>query len=77
MFSPEIWLTPLLLLPGVALLTMSTTARFGEVQREFHHLLDHPDNHGKILARCLIRKSVFYRNALVCLYASAGLFSSN
>lgn len=75
MFTTEVWLTPLILLPGVALLIMSTSARFGQVQTEFHRLLDHPDPHAKLLATHLLRRSILFRNALVALYASVGLFA--
>ncbi len=33
------WLTPLVLLPGVALLVLSTSARYGQIHQEFHHLV--------------------------------------
>ncbi|MCA9398603.1 MAG: DUF2721 domain-containing protein [Sinomicrobium sp.] len=71
----EIWLTPILILPGVALLIISTANRFGEIQREFHHLLNHPEFHGEIIARFLVKRSRYYRDALVSLYLSVLLFS--
>ena len=74
MFSQEIWLTPIILLPGVALLIASTSGRFGQIQTEFHRLLDHPDAHSRIIARHLMRRSSLFRNALVSLYLSVGLF---
>jgi len=40
MQNVEIWLTPLLLLPGVALLIMSTSARYGQIHAELHHLIE-------------------------------------
>lgn len=75
MFSTEVWLTPLILLPGVALLIMSTSARFGQIHTEFHRLLDQPHAHAKIVARHLLRRSVLFRNALVSLYTGVGFFS--
>lgn len=75
MFSTEVWLTPLILLPGVALLIVSTSARFGQLQTEFHRLLDHPDAHARILSRHLLRRSALFRDALVALYASVALFA--
>jgi hypothetical protein len=75
MFTTEVWLTPLILLPGVALLIMSTTARFGQVHAEFHRLLDHPDAHARIVAGHLLRRSRWLRNALAALYMSVGLFA--
>lgn len=75
MFTTEVWLTPLILLPGVTLLIVSTSARFGQLHTEFHRLLDHPDAHAKILSRHLLRRSRLFRDALVALYASVGLFA--
>lgn len=75
MNATEFWLTPLILLPGVALLIGSTSARFGQVHTEFHHLLDHPDAHARILSRNLLQRSGLFRDALASLYVSVGLFS--
>lgn len=75
MFASEVWLTPLVLLPGVALLIVSTSARFGQIQTEIHRLLDRPDAHAKILARNLLNRSALFRDALIALYASVGLFA--
>jgi O-antigen ligase len=63
------------LLPGVALLTVSTANRFGQIQAEFHRLLDHPDTHAQIVARSLVVRARLYRDALASLYASVGLFA--
>ena len=67
MFTTEVWLTPLILLPGVALLIISTSARFEQIHNEFHRLLEHPDDHSKIVARNLVLRSTLFRNALVNL----------
>jgi hypothetical protein len=75
MFTTEVWLTPIILLPGVALLTVSTAHRFGQIQAEFHRLLDHPDSHAQIVARSLLIRARLYRDALASLYASVGLFA--
>jgi hypothetical protein len=74
-FGTEVWLTPLILLPGVALLIVSTSARFGQLHSEFHRLLEHPDAHAKILSRNLVNRSRLFRDALACLYVSVGLFA--
>jgi hypothetical protein len=71
----ELWLTPLILLPGVALLIVSTAARFGQLQTEVHHLLDHPEHRAEIISRRLVQRSRFYRDALAGLYASVVLFT--
>ena len=75
MVQTELWLTPLILLPGVALLIMSTSARFWQIHEEFHRLLERPDDHAKIISRQLLRRGRLLRNALLCLYTSVGLFS--
>jgi hypothetical protein len=75
MFSTEVWLTPLILLPGVALLIISTSARFAQLQTEFHRLLDHHDAHARILSRNLLKRSALFRDALVALYSSVALFA--
>ena len=75
MFTTEVWLTPIILLPGVALLTVSTAHRFGQIQAEFHRLLDHPDSYAQIVARSLVIRARLYRDALASLYASVGLFA--
>ena len=74
-FTTELWLTPIILLPGVALLTVSTANRFAQIQAEFHRLLDHPDSHATIVARSLMVRARLYRDALASLYLSVGLFS--
>lgn len=75
MSTTEFWLTPLILLPGVALLIVSTSSRFSQIHTEFHHLLDHKDGHAKILSRNLRERSRLFRDALASLYISVGLFS--
>jgi hypothetical protein len=57
------------------LLIISTSARFWQIHEEFHRLLDHPDDHAKIVSRQLMRRAALFRDALLCLYASVGLFS--
>ena len=75
MLQTELWLTPLILLPGVALLIASTSSRFGQIHAEFHHLIDHPDAHAMIVARHLVERSALFRNALLALYLSVGLLA--
>jgi len=76
MFSTEVWLTPLILLPGVALLIVSTSARFGVMNSTFHRLLREPDGRQQIASRRLFARSEYYRDALVGLYASVALFAA-
>jgi len=71
----SLWLTPLILLPGVAMLIMSTSARYAQIHSEIHHLLDENNsNAGKIIKHLLIRAKLF-RNALVSLYSSAAFLA--
>lgn len=75
MFANEVWLTPLILLPGVALLIVSSINRFGQVNTEFHEVVEQPNSKGKIRTRRLHRRAGRLRNALLSLYASVGLLS--
>ena len=75
MESVEVWLTPLLLLPGVALLIMSTSVRYVRVHEEVHHLLDHEMENLNERANRLYKRSRLFRNALIALYSSVGLLS--
>lgn len=70
----EIWLTPLLFLPGVALLVLSTSIRYGRIHNELHHLTEHSPAAGDAVAKLMHRAKLFC-NALVSLYLSFGLFS--
>ena len=75
MFTTEVWLTPLILLPGVALLTVSTAHRLGQLQSDLHRLLDRPDSHAPAVARSLIHRAHLYRNSLASLYFAVVLFA--
>ena len=68
------WLIPILLLPGVALLVMSTATRFGQIHNELHHLLEVDDAVTPIFWQHLSRRAMLFRNALVSLYLSIGAF---
>lgn len=70
----EIWLTPLLILPGVGLLIMSTSARYSQIHNEVHHLLHEKGDHRPHLANRLFSRSKLFRNALVSLYTSVSVF---
>ena len=71
-----IWYTPLLLLPGVALLVMSTSARFGQVHGEIHHLMEEEaEKMPRYLAPHLLKRATLFRNALVGLYLAVALLA--
>lgn len=67
-----LWLQPLLLMPGVALLVMSTSARYGQLHAEVHRLVEQgelePLHH-------VLTRAKHFRNALVLLYASIAMLS--
>ncbi len=68
------WITPLALLPGVALLVMSTAIRFGQLHEELHRR----ESGGSSIHRSsehLLRRARMFRNALVALYSSAALLA--
>ena len=68
------WLIPILLLPGVALLVMSTAVRFGQIHDELHHMLEIDEAVTLVFWQHLSRRTMLFRNALVSLYLSIGAF---
>lgn len=75
MLNEALWLMPLILLPGVALLIVSTSSRYYAVHDEIHRLM-HETKRDTVewMAHELDRARRF-RNALVSLYTSVALFS--
>lgn len=71
----NLWLTPLILLPGVALLIVSTSARFNRLHDELHQLMHAAPGEAVAVADHLTRRGRFFRNALVALYVCVGMFS--
>jgi uncharacterized membrane protein YoaK (UPF0700 family) len=69
-----VWLTPLVLLPGVALLVVSTASRYAQLHQELHHVLDHPKGASPRLVEALVKRGTLFRNALVGLYFSISAF---
>ena len=66
------WAGPLLLIPGVALLIISTSARFGQLHAELHRQLA-AGNDGSVMH--LRRRAGLLHTALVSLYASVGILA--
>jgi len=66
----NLWISPLLLLPGTALLILSTSVRFARIHEEIHHLLENPGKEKAIRRSHLLRRATLFRNALVWLYLS-------
>ena len=70
----SIWLTPLILLPGVALLILSTSARYSRLHDEVDGIVSKGVRPHSGM-RVLIRRAQLFRNALILLYACVVLFS--
>lgn len=68
------WVTPLLVLPGVGLLVMSTSMRFARLHDELHHRIEQMDCDARTLDRLLLRARLF-RNALLALYGAVALLA--
>lgn len=73
----QIWFTPLLILPGVALLILSTAIRYTQIHAEVHHTLECDKSEDtKYMLHILLVRCIRFRNALVALYVSAGLLTA-
>ena len=68
------WATPLLVLPGVGLLVMSTSARYARLHDELHHHIHQMQCSPATLQRLLLRAELF-RNALLSLYGACCLLA--
>ena len=75
MEKTALWLTPLILLPGVALLIMSTSARYGQVHSDFRMLLEEPEKAQMLARHLLLKRSMLFRNSLISLYVSIGVLA--
>ena len=67
-----VWAGPLLLKPGVALLILSTSARFGQLHEELHRQLTEGDASA---IKHLRRRAGLLHSALVSLYTSVGVLA--
>lgn len=63
MGSEASWLTPLLLIPGIAILIASTATRYSEVHAEIHRLLHEHSAEAKACAQHELKRSRCFRNA--------------
>lgn len=68
------WLMPLLLLPGVALLIMSTSVRYGQLRDEIHKLKEEMFDASIIVAGDMRTRARLFRDALTSLYVAVALF---
>jgi len=69
----DLWLTPVTLLPGVALLLISTVARSGQIDMEVHRMMDKKDDSS--LVDSVLTRSTLVRNAIVSMYISIAVFA--
>jgi len=75
MSNSELWITPMILLPGIALLILSTSTRYSRIHDEIHHLIDFKENNQKASGKKLIQRAVLFRNSLILLYLSVVVFA--
>ncbi len=68
------WLMPLIILPEVALLIMSTSVRFGQIHEEIHHIIDSGEQISEMYGSHLQQRATLFRNALVSMYVSVAAF---
>jgi hypothetical protein len=66
------FILPLVLLPGVALLIVSTSTRCGQLHDEIHRFLEKGGGKGETHLRQRARR---FRNALVALYLCVSIFA--
>lgn len=76
MSTEIVWLAPLLLLPGIAILIVSTSSRYSVLHDEIHHWLDHGHDDMLFEDAHLLTRAVRFRNALVSLYCAVFVFIS-
>ena len=70
------WVTPLLILPGVGLLLVSTSARYEAIHVEIHALLEEGGEQAAACAAHVVRRGRLFRDAMVALYLSAAAFGT-
>ncbi len=71
------WATPLLVLPGVGLLLVSTSARYEAIHAEIHQLLDDPSEHAIGCTLHVVHRARILRLAMLALYVSASLLAAS
>ena len=74
MDAEVVWLAPLLILPGIGLLIMSTSTRYSTLHDQIHHWLDGGHDIAVIDQAHLVTRATHFRNALVALYISIFIF---
>jgi hypothetical protein len=69
------WITPILLVSGVGLLVLSTSARYGQIHENLHKLLETKHEKSEVLLGHLQNRAELLVRALFSLYISIGLFA--
>ena len=72
MESTGLWAAPLLLIPGVGLLVLSTSARFGQLHQELRRHRD--EGHSRAVEH-LCRRARLLHSALVSFYLSVAMLA--
>ncbi len=72
MGSTGLWVAPLLLIPGVGLLVLSTAARFGQLHEELHG--QQKERHSRAI-QYLSRRAHLLHSALVSFHVSIAVLS--
>jgi len=69
----SLWLTPLLIMPGVGLLVISTSARYGQIHLEIQRLTSLGSGSPIVENAHLVMRARLFRDALVALYTCASV----
>ncbi len=72
MESTGLWAAPLLLIPGVGLLVLSTSARFGQLHQELHRQRGEGHSHA---VEHLCQRARLLHSALVSFYVSVAVLA--
>lgn len=76
MTESSLWISPLLILPGVALLILSTSLRFNRLHDEVEHIASDDHAQHRVLAEGLLLRGRLFRSALISLYVAAALLAA-
>lgn len=75
MENNALWLIPLILLIGAALLIASTSSRYSHIHAEFQHPRNQAREIQEFYWHMLLKRSALFRNTLIALYVSLALFA--
>jgi len=69
------WIIPITFIPGVGMLILSTSNRFGQLNGEINQLLSGNLKLDNMMLEYQIRRSHLFSNTLICLYIGVTSFS--